>query len=149
MMVTIAWNPLKFHLLDALPKGTYLMPSTARLIFSQNFFRSARRLMGGDSPFMLTAQDPTAPENPGRFAKKIGSASVYTHRTYLISHRPTSFSSDISNIVCRESLFHHVKNYLQQFMKWPGQPATNLGGHASALDVKTRVNFSEQWLLLP
>jgi hypothetical protein len=38
----------------------------------------------------------------------------------LISHDPTSFSSDISNIVCRESLFHHVKNYLQQFMKSSG-----------------------------
>jgi hypothetical protein len=51
------------------------------------------------------------------FAKKIGSASPDTHRTHLISHYPTSFSSDISNNVCRESLFHHVKSYLQQFMK--------------------------------
>jgi hypothetical protein len=54
------------------------------------------------------------------FAKKTGSASPYTHRTHLISHHPTSFSSDILNIVCRESFFHHVKNYLQQFMKSSG-----------------------------
>jgi hypothetical protein len=87
------------------------------LIFSQNFFRSARRLMGGDWLFMLTTQDPTPPENAEPFAKKIGSASPYPHCTHLISHYATSFSLDILTIVCRESLFHHVKNYLRQFMK--------------------------------
>jgi hypothetical protein len=66
--------------------------------------------MGGDSLFTLTMQDFTPPENAKRFAKKIGSASPYTHRAHLIWHRPTSFSSDIPNNVCRESLFHHVKN---------------------------------------
>jgi hypothetical protein len=66
---------------------------------------------------MLTTQNPTPPENAEVFAKKIGSPSPYTHHTHLISHHPTSFSSDISNIVGRESFFHHVKNYLQQFMK--------------------------------
>jgi hypothetical protein len=89
------------------------MPSTTVLIFSQNFFRSTRSLMGGDSLFMLTTQDSTPPENAEPFAKKIGSVSPYTHRTHLISHHPTSFSSGISTIVCRGSLFHHVKNYLQ------------------------------------
>jgi hypothetical protein len=113
MMVTIAWNPLGFQL-DTLPKGTDLMPSTIVLIFSQNFFCSARRLMGGNSLFMLTTQDRTPPEKAPVFTKKIGSASPYTHRTHLPSHHLTSFSSDISNIVCRESLFHHMKNYLQQ-----------------------------------
>jgi hypothetical protein len=66
---------------------------------------------------MLTTQYPTPPENVECFAKTISSASLCTHRTHLSSHHPTSFSSDRSNIVCRESLFHHVKNYLQQFMK--------------------------------
>jgi hypothetical protein len=89
MMVTIAWNSLGFHLLDGLPKGTHLMPSTTVLIFSRNFFPFARRLMGGDSLFVLTAQEPTPPENVERFAKKIGSASAYTHHTHLISHHPT------------------------------------------------------------
>jgi hypothetical protein len=59
-------------------------------------------LMGGDSSFMLTTQDAPPPENTELFATKIGSASPYTHRTHLISHHPTSFSSDISNIICRE-----------------------------------------------
>jgi hypothetical protein len=68
--------------------------------------------MGGDSLFMLITQDPTPPENTERFAKKIGPVSPYTDRIHLISHHPTSFPLGISNIVCRESLFHHVKNYL-------------------------------------
>jgi hypothetical protein len=52
---------------------------------------------------MLTTQDHTPPENAELIAKKIGFASPYTHRTHLTSHHSTSFSSDISNIVCRES----------------------------------------------
>jgi hypothetical protein len=76
--------------------------------------------MGGDQLFMLAALDRTPPEKAKLFAKKIGSASPYTHHTHLIWHYPTSFSLDISNIVCRESLFHHATNYLQQFMKSSG-----------------------------
>jgi hypothetical protein len=69
--------------------------------------------MEGDSLFVLTTQEPIPPENGELFAKKIGSASPHTHRTHLMSQPPTSFSSDISNIFCRESLFHHVENYLE------------------------------------
>jgi hypothetical protein len=68
------------------------------------------------SLFMLTMHDPRPPENAKLFAKKIGSTSPYTYCTHLISHHPTSFSSDTSNIIGRESLFHH----LRQFMKLLG-----------------------------
>jgi hypothetical protein len=105
MMMVIAWNPLGFHLLDALPKATHVMTSIAGLIFSQNFFRRTRRLMGGDSLFMLRTQNRIPPENAELFAKIIDSASPYTHRTHLILQHPTSFSSNISNVVFRESLF--------------------------------------------
>jgi hypothetical protein len=91
---------------------------------------------------MLTTQDPTPPENAEFFAKRIGSASPHTHRTHLISHHPTSFSLDISTIVCGESFFHHVKNYLQQFMKSWRSSRANLGGRVSALDGETRMGFS-------
>jgi hypothetical protein len=83
---------------------------------------------------MLTTQDLTPPENAQIFAKKIGPASPYTQRTQLTSHHSTSFSSDLSNIVCRESLFHQVMNSLQQFMKSSGHPATDLGRCVSTLD---------------
>jgi hypothetical protein len=69
-MVTIAWKPLGFHLLDALPKATHLIPSTIMFLFSQNFFRSARRLMGGDTFFMLKTQDRTPPENAELLQRK-------------------------------------------------------------------------------
>jgi hypothetical protein len=145
MMVTMAWNPLDFIYSPQFQKATHLTPSTTVLIFAQSFFRFARNLMGANSLLMLTMQDPMPPENSELFAKKIGSASPYTRRTHLISHHPTSFSSNISNIVCRESLFHHMKNYLQQFMKSSGHPATNLGRRNPALDEETRMGFSEQW----
>jgi hypothetical protein len=48
---------------------------------------------------MLTAQDLTPPENTKLVTKKSGFASPYTHYIHLISHHPTSFSSDISKIV--------------------------------------------------
>jgi hypothetical protein len=80
---------------------------------------------------------------PSFFAKKIGSASPYTNRTHLFSHHATSFSSDISNFVCMESLFHRVKNYLQQFMKSSGYSAPNLGGRVPVLDGETQMGFSD------
>jgi hypothetical protein len=101
--------------------------------------------MGGESLFMLTMQDRIPPENAELFTEKTGSASLYTHRTHLISHHPTSFSSNISNVVCRESLFHHMKNYLQQLMKSSDHQATILGGRVSVLDGEIRMGFSEQW----
>jgi hypothetical protein len=61
--------------------------------------------MGKDSYFMLTTQDLTPPENVKLSSKKVGTASPDTHRTHLISHHPTSFSSDISNIVLQGIAF--------------------------------------------
>jgi hypothetical protein len=90
MMVTIAWNPLGFLYSTRFQKATHSMPSTTVSIFSQNFFRFAWRLMG-DSLFILTTQDRTPPENAQLFAKKIGSTSLYTYHTDLISHHPTFF----------------------------------------------------------
>jgi hypothetical protein len=117
MMVTIAWNPLGFHLLDEFPKGNTFNVEYYRVNIITELLPlrpqvDERRLL-----FMLTTQNPIPRENAELSANKIGFGSPYTHPTYLISHHPASLSSDISNIVCRESLFHHLKNYLQQFMK--------------------------------
>jgi hypothetical protein len=70
---------------------------------------------------MLTTQDPTPSENAELSARKIGSASPYTHRTHLNSYHPIFLSSDILNIVSMESVFHQVNNHLQQLMKLSGQ----------------------------
>jgi hypothetical protein len=62
------------------------------------------------------------------------SSPPYTHRTHLISHHLISLSSDISNIISRELLFHHVDNHLQQFMKLSGHRVTNFAGPVLTLD---------------
>jgi hypothetical protein len=104
-------------------------------MFSQNFFRAASMLMGGESLFMLTTQDRTPPGNAELFGTKIGSAPLYTHCIHMTSHHSTSFSSDMSNIVGRKSPFHHVKNYLWPFMK----------STESSRDQPWRTCFSTEW----
>jgi hypothetical protein len=59
MMLAIAWNPLRFRLLDTLPKGGTLMPSTAMIIFSWHCFCSACRSTGANLLFTQTMPDPT------------------------------------------------------------------------------------------
>jgi hypothetical protein len=116
-MVTIAWNPLEFHLLAALPKGNTCNAESYRVnIFTE--LLPLRQLVDGRG--LIIHADNTRPhtrENAELFANKIGLASTWTHCTQLISYHPISFSSDILNIVCRELLFQHVKNYLRQFIK--------------------------------
>jgi hypothetical protein len=117
MIVAIAWSPLRFHLFDALPKGKtfnaeyYSVNILTEFLPLRPQVDGRRLVIHADSARFRTARKCQA------FAKKIGPASRYTDRAHLISHHPTSFSSDISNIVCRELLFLHVKNCLQQFMK--------------------------------
>jgi hypothetical protein len=120
MTVAIAWNPLGFHLFDALPKGNTFNAEYYRGNITIELLPFRPHVDGRDSLFMLTKQDLTPPENVELFAKTVGSASPYTHHIHMLSHRPTSFSSEISNIVCRESHFHHVKNDMQQLMKLSG-----------------------------
>jgi hypothetical protein len=117
IMATIAWNPLGFHLLDALPKGNTFNIEYYRVnILTESI---PLRLQVDGKRLVIHADNARrhAVQKWQVFVKKISSASPYTQRTRLISHHPTSFSSNISNIVCMESLFHHVENYLQQFIK--------------------------------
>jgi hypothetical protein len=106
MMVTIAWNPLGLHLLDARPKGKainaehYCVNIPTELLPLRPQVDGRRLVIYADNARPHTARKCRA------FAKKIDSASPYIHRTHLISHHPASFSSDISNIVCRELPFH-------------------------------------------
>jgi hypothetical protein len=102
MMVTIPWHPLRIHFLDALPKSDTLNAEYYRVNILTKLPPLCCRLMGRDSLFMLTTQHRTPPENAELFAKRIDSASPYTHRTHLISHHPTSFF-----------LFGHIKHCLQ------------------------------------
>jgi hypothetical protein len=68
-MVTIAWNPLEFYLLDALPTGNTFNAEYHRVNILAELL-PLRRLMGGDSLFMLTTQGPTPPEMPSFLQRK-------------------------------------------------------------------------------
>jgi hypothetical protein len=119
-MMANAWNPLGFHFLDARPKDNTLNAAYSRVTILSELL-PLRPPIGGRR--LVIHADKARPRTAGKyraFAKKIGSALPYTHRTHLISEHPISFSSDISNIVCRESFFNLVKNYLQRFMKSSG-----------------------------
>jgi hypothetical protein len=124
MMVTIAESPLGLHVLDALPKGNTFNTE----YYCVNIITELRPLRPqGDGRRLVIHADNVTPHTTRKypaFAKKVGSTSPYTHHTHLISHHRISFSSDISTILCRESFFHRLKNYLQQFMK-SSRPSRN------------------------
>jgi hypothetical protein len=117
MMVSIVWNPLGFHLLDALPKGNTLNAEYYGINILTELLPLGQQADGRRLAIHADNARPHSARKCRAFYKKIDSASPDTHTTHLISHHPSSFSSDISNSVWKESLFHHVKNHLQQFMK--------------------------------
>jgi transposase len=117
MMVTSAWNPMGLHSLDAVPKDNTFNVEDYRINILTEFL-------------------PVRPHVDGRrLVIHAGNARAHTARKYQafceenrlrLAVRPAYspdlapsdfFSSDRSNIVCRESLSNYVKSYLQQFMK--------------------------------
>jgi hypothetical protein len=143
--VTIGWNPLEFHLLDSAPKGNTFNAEYYRVNILTELLPLRPHVDGERLAIHVNNANPTPSERAKRFPRKICSASPSIHRTHLILHLPTSFSSDISNIIWTESLFHRVKHYLQQFMKSLGPPSNQPWKADSALNAEIRMSFSEQW----
>jgi hypothetical protein len=77
MMVTITWNPLEFHLLDALPKGNTFNAEYYRVNILREFLPLGPHIDGGPSLFMLTTQNRTLPKIPNVLQRK----SAPPHRT--------------------------------------------------------------------
>jgi hypothetical protein len=75
-MVTIAWNPLGFPWIVALPKGAPLTPSTIMIISLQHWLSSSQRTTGENSLFILTMQGLTLLKNVELFAKKMDCGSL-------------------------------------------------------------------------
>jgi hypothetical protein len=101
VIVTIAWNPLGFHLLDAIPKGNTPNAEYYRVNLLKELLPLRSQADGRIRVVHAGNARPDTARKYRDFAKKIGSAWQYTHRTQLISHHPSSFFSDISSIVCR------------------------------------------------
>jgi hypothetical protein len=74
-MVAIAWNPLGFHLLDALPKGNTLNAEYYRVHIRTELLPFCPQV---DERRLIIHADNAEPHTAGKcraFAKKIGSAS--------------------------------------------------------------------------
>jgi hypothetical protein len=102
IMVVIARSPLGFHLLDALPKGSTCNAEGYRANILTELLPLRPQ---GDGRRVAIHADNARPDTARKyqtFCKKIRSSSPYIHRTHLILHHPTSFSSDMSNVACRE-----------------------------------------------
>jgi hypothetical protein len=101
-------------LLDALPKvGTfnaryYRDTVLAKLIPLRPQVDGSKLVIDADNA------RPTQLNSAELFVSKTSCGSPHTLSGRLVSHHPTSFSSDMSNIVCRELLFYHKKSYMQQ-----------------------------------
>jgi hypothetical protein len=116
MMVVIALNPLGFHLRDALPKGN---------TFSTEYYRVN----------IFTELLPVRPQVDGRLVIHTAKARPHTarkceafseeKRLRVAVHPPCSpdlappdsFLFGHINHCLQGITFHHVKNYLPQFMK--------------------------------
>jgi hypothetical protein len=88
-MVTIAWNPLRFHLLDVLPKGNTFHAKYYRVNILTGLLPLHPQVDERRLAIHADNARPDTARNSELCAKKIGSASSYTHRIHLISHHPT------------------------------------------------------------
>jgi methyl coenzyme M reductase subunit C len=108
---TIAWNPLGFSLIVALPKGCTFNAEYYR----DNILAALTRLQPEDDGRKLVIHAGNAKAHITQkcriFAKKMSCGSLPMHPTHLISHQPTSFCSVMSRNVSKEWCFHHTRNY--------------------------------------
>jgi hypothetical protein len=116
-MVTIAWNPLGFPLIVALPQGRIFNGEYYRDNIIAALTQSSQRTTVENSLFMPTMQGRTLLKNIELFAKKMDCDSLPIHRTHLISPHLTSFCSVMSRNVSKEWCFHHPRIYSTQLVK--------------------------------
>jgi hypothetical protein len=111
IMVTIAWNPLVFPLIVALPRGRIFNAEYYR----DNIFAALTQFQPEDDgrKFVVYADNAGAhtAQKCRTFTKKMDCGSLPIHPTHLISNYPTSFCSVMSRNVSKEWCFHHTRNY--------------------------------------
>jgi hypothetical protein len=108
IMATIAWNPLGFPLIVALPKGRTFNAE----YYPDNILAALTQLQPEDDGRKLVVHaDMQLLKKVELFAKKMDYSSFLIHLTHLISHHPTSFCSVMSRNVSKEWCFHHTRPY--------------------------------------
>jgi hypothetical protein len=117
-MLTIAWNPLGFPLIAALPKERTFNAEYYR----DNILAALTQLRPGDDgrKFVVHADNArlTVLKNVELFAKKTDCGSLPIHPTHLVSYHPTSFCSVMSRNISKEWCFHHTMGYSTQLVTW-------------------------------
>jgi transposase len=117
-MVTIAWNPLGFPLIVALPMGRTFNAEYSR----DNIFAALTQLQTEDDGRKLgvhadnarahiTQKCRTCCEENGL---RLAPHPPYSHDLTLSDF----FCSVMSRNVSKEWYFHHTRNYLRQRVKW-------------------------------
>jgi hypothetical protein len=118
IMVTIAWNPLGFPLIVALPKGCTVNAD----YYCDNILATLTQYQPEDDgrKYIVHADNAKTMllKNVELFAKKMDCGSLPIHPTRLISHHPTFFCSVMSRNVSNEWCFHHTRNYSTRLVKW-------------------------------
>jgi hypothetical protein len=116
--VTIAWNALGFHLVEALPKGRRFNAE----YYCDNILTELilLRPQAGERNLIIHADNarPHTAQNCRTFVSKMGCGSPHTSHTRPISRRQTSSSSVMLKIAGKESYLHHVRNYLQELVRY-------------------------------
>jgi histone-lysine N-methyltransferase SETMAR len=143
MAVTIAWNPLQFHLVDALPKSNAFNAECSRVTILTELLPLRPQVDGGRR---VIHSDNARPHSTRK-----GPAFYEENPVLLPVHPP--YSPDLAS--SDFFLFEHIKHCLQGIAfpsheellaaiheMW-GPIATDLGGHVSALDGETRIGFLE------
>jgi hypothetical protein len=118
IMVTIAWNAVGFHLVEALPTGRRFNAEYYPDNILTELIRLSHRLARETSLFMQALQALTLHLNVALFVPKMGCGWPHTRPTRPISRRQTSSASVILKIACKESYLHHVRNYLQELVRY-------------------------------
>jgi hypothetical protein len=117
MMVTVAWNPLGFHLLDSLPRVRTFNAE----YYPDNILSALLPLrpQADGRKFMIHADkaNPTRLANAELVVPKMPHDLPHTDRIRLISHCLTSFFSGMLSTVRKERFFDHAKNYLKLLVR--------------------------------
>jgi hypothetical protein len=143
--VTIAWNPLGFQLVDALPRGRGFNAEHYRDNILTELIRF--RPEAGERYFVIHADNarPHTAQKCRTFVPKSDCGPPHIRPTRPIWPHQISSSSVMFSIASKESDFPHVRNYLRNLWGAGRDPARDFSTRFRALDGETGLGFLEQW----
>jgi hypothetical protein len=141
IIVTIAWNALGFHLVQALPKGTRFNAEYYRDNILTEFIQL--RPQAGERNLVIHADNanPHTAQKYRTFRAKSRCGSPHARDTRPISRFRISSSSAMRRIACKESYLHRVRNYLQELVRYWTRYCPRLCHASSSTGLRDRNEF--------